>query len=471
MRAVQVVCEDPALAVECRRGAPSFSVSVCDPGKPPGSADSEDRQPPWVVAALEQIAPETALGLCLLQTPRLSTLVELSDAARSTDTYLALWVLEPQLPRDPILEAASDLGIVVAPEVAPLLITLQFLSRDLERPWLASTRQLTPMERRRWAVLAAEGSTGGKRVGHIRSSTEGTLEYAARKTDGGIPLGDAPRVIQALLAMQRTEHRAPRVTNTVDDVEASSVLEVLFGPRRALSDPASKAALSPYGLPLPVEELCTSPSRAAAEAGRIGFPVRIALASPDLRIWDHPELAADMLDSAAQVRERFRQLLATVERAHGSSLGRPVPGTPRVLGFTVMATGPAVALFRISARPLPAGRVHTELAFADPHGLAAGDATALVLPGSGALVERAVSRLAGGSLILHAPPAQRTAFLDALTDVLLRTAAFVNDRRSEVEQVELRPVLLLPDGSAEVREACIQVSDAFERSMDATLGR
>jgi hypothetical protein len=37
----------------------------------------------------------------------------------------------------------------------------------------------------------------------------------------------------------------------------------------------------------------------------------------------------------------------------------------------------------------------------------------------------------------------------------------------EIESVELRPVALLPHGVAEVREACVTVSDAFERSLRA----
>ena len=95
----------------------------------------------------------------------------------------------------------------------------------------------------------------------------------------------------------------------MEGVDTAVVLDVIFGPARALSDPASKAALAYYDLPLPIEELCTSASRAAAEAQRIGFPVRVALASPDLRIWEHPDLAVDGVDSATHTRDPFRQIM------------------------------------------------------------------------------------------------------------------------------------------------------------------
>ena len=49
--------------------------------------------------------------------------------------------------------------------------------------------------------------------------------------------------------------------------------------------------------------------------------------------------------------------------------------------------------------------------------------------------------------------------------MLLRVSAFVHERREQVESVELRPLALLLDGSVELREACVTVSDAFERSL------
>jgi hypothetical protein len=44
-------------------------------------------------------------------------------------------------------------------------------------------------------------------------------------------------------------------------------------------------------------------------------------------------------------------------------------------------------------------------------------------------------------------------------------AAFVNDHQEEIESIEIRPLAILLDGSVEVREACVAVSDCFERSL------
>jgi hypothetical protein len=258
--------------------------------------------------------------------------------------------------------------------------------------------------------------------------------------------------------MRDASGASPPGRAVMDGVDDRAVLDVLFGPPRALSDPASKAALQPYGLPLPLEELCSSPSRAAAEAARIGFPVRIALASPDLRIWDHPDLAVDTVDNAARVREVFRQIMSM------ASERRP---DARLLGVSVSATRSPLALLGLRAEPLDAGWVLTEIGFADAHGLASRDRTRTVLPASTERLDRTLSRLRGSSLVLEGTPAQRRAVLEAIGDALLRLSAFVDHHRDEIVAVEIRPLAVLVGGGVEVREACVTVGDSFLRTLDA----
>jgi hypothetical protein len=272
-------------------------------------------------------------------------------------------------------------------------------------------------------------------------------------------VGEPGEAARAIAALRGADRAAIDLESTVEGVDQQAVLDVIFGPRRALSGPASKAALLAYGMAMPVEELCSSASRAAAEASRIGFPVRVALASPDLRIWDHPDLAVDLIDNAARVREVFGLLTGLAQsRARDS----------RLLGVTVAAANQAVALLEVRARPLPHGRISMEIGFADPHGKASGDITTAVLPATMSGIERILGRLKGNSLILGGSKTQRRHNLESVGDTLLRLAAFVNDRGKELEGVGLLPLALLVDGSVEIREACITVSDAFERSIDAT---
>jgi hypothetical protein len=73
--------------------------------------------------------------------------------------------------------------------------------------------------------------------------------------------------------------------------------------------------------------------------------------------------------------------------------------------------------------------------------------------------------LRGSALLLAGGAARRKQHVDSLSDVLLRLCAFVNDHRDQVNAVEIRPLALLADGSVEVREACVHVSDHYERSL------
>jgi acetyltransferase len=336
------------------------------------------------------------------------------------------------------------------------------LQTAAEEPWTASWRALPEIDQKR--IQGALRSTApNKPAGRLVRGEAASIWWNGDA--GTVQLGRGRDVATALAALAATDRHRPLVESSVDGVDAEAVLNVLFGPARALSDPTSKAALEPYGIPTPEEELCASPSRAASEAGRIGYPVRISLASPDLRIWDHPDLAVDMVDNAARVRDTFRQLLAQAKARLPPDLR---DAEKRLLGVMVTATSEALAQLWVRAAPLPCERVSIDIGFADPHGAAAGDCTRSVLPADEAAIERALMRLSGSSLLFGGSAARRKAHREALADVLLRLCTFLQAHRREVRSVELRPLALLLDGSVEAREACVTVSDAFERSLEST---
>jgi hypothetical protein len=170
-----------------------------------------------------------------------------------------------------------------------------------------------------------------------------------------------------------------------------------------------------------------------------------------------------LVDNAARVRDTFRQLIAAAQ-ARLAADPKLAQGDQRILGALVTATSEPLALLGVRATALPRDRVALRIGFADPHGRAARDETVTVLPAEQSVIERALRRLAGAALLLDTSPVQRKTRLDNVVDVLQRVAAFVNDRRLEIEGVELRPLAVLLDGSVEVREACVRVSDWFERS-------
>ncbi len=435
----RIFCDDAELAVECARAAAPLGVPV----EPEIADDALER-----ARAAVQAGARVAVALSAAPSPAALTRL----AARSRAEALPIAIVAAPAPRTKALLVARDLGLVAVSEVSPLLACVALLRAGASHPWTASARGLTPLDRIR---LGEDALVSGRGGGKLVRVDDGRLGWSSRGEP--VVLGEPTAVGEALSALRaRTEASPP--ARAVIQVDQAAVQQVIFGPPRALSDPASKAALEPYGLPLPIEELCTSPSRAAAEAARIGFPVRISLASPDLRVWDHLDLAVDGVDNAARVRDVYRQMMAMASERQPDA---------RLLGVAVTATTTAQALLGVVAEPLPDGRVLAEIGFADPHGRAAGDRTFTVLPAAHEAVDRVLARLAGAELVLGGGPAQRRACVSALTDVLLRLAAFVDERRDEVERVELNPLALLVGGSVEVREACVSVGDAFLRSLES----
>ena len=443
----QIVCDSADIAVECAQATAALGIE-CEP-----IVTTDD--PGSKLIGLAKTG--SVVGLCAADAPAPSVLARVATACGSNPCVMAL-VGRPDAPMAS-LGLARDLGIVAVDEVRPFASVLALLGGQARAPWTASLRGLAPLDRLRLSVAILPGSVSSGRL--VRLS-EGMLGWAS--DDGPpFPVGESRDVAQAIMAIRDREPAVGEdMAPPLDEAGSRAVQDVIFGPPRALSDPASKAALLPYGLPIPAEELCASPSRAAAEAARIGFPVRIALASPDLRVWDHPDLAVDGVDNAARVRDVYRQITTlALDRTRGA----------RLLGVTVMANRAAHALLRVRASVLDDEFVLTEIGFADPHGRASGDHTHTAIRPSAVRIERVLGRLAGAPLLLDVPSSLRRKIVEDLSATIGRIAAFVLDHAKEIVSVEIDPLVVLVGGGVELREACVRVGDAFLRSLETGSNR
>ncbi len=437
----RIFCDDAQLAVECARVAGPLGVPV-EP------VIGED---PIAEAIGHGSWERTAIALGVA--PTAARLVTLATASIEAGQPVPIAIVGGLPVGRTARVLGSDLGLVVVDEVGPLLAALALSSAGATHPWTAAVRSLSALDRTRLGPIDS-GRSGGR----FEPADDGMVAWRARRRLAPVVVGSPASVGEAVRALQLRTLAAPPAKAEVGGVDRRAVQDVIFGPPRALSDPASKSALAPYGLPLPLEELCSSPSRAAAEAARLGFPVRISLASPDLRIWDHPDLAVDGVDNAARVRDVYRQVMGLASERQPDA---------RLLGVHVTATTAARALLRVVVRPLPGSYVHAEIGFADPHGLASEDRTVTALPAGPDAIERVLSRLRAAELLLGGSPGQRKSAVASISDVLLRLAAFVDDHREEIESVELHPLAVLLGGGIEAREACVTVGDAFLRTLES----
>ncbi len=433
-----VYCETAELAVEASHRAQALGVTIA----PSVSNDPLD--------AATHAAREADRAICLLlSAPEPSRLIAAAELLGDRAGRLVTGLVSDG---DGTVRGLSvDLGIPCVVEVAAALTCAALVPHASERPWRAQARRLHSADRQR---LADATTTTERSAGKLVPLAPECIGWERREAAIVVALGHSVDAGRAFAALRDCE-RMPAPAREDSTTDPAPSREILFGPRRLLSDPASKAALLPYGLSLPQEELCGSASRAASEAARIGFPVRISLASPDLRVWDHADLSVDGVDNAARVRDVYRQLTRVAEQRAGGT---------RVLGVTVTATTLARALLRIQARPV-GGHVMLRVSFADPHGAVARDAVVTAWPASVEATARSLSRLAASALILGDTPADRARHASAMAALFDQLGMFLRAFPTEVERVDLHPIALLVGGGAEVREAAIQVTDAFSRGL------
>lgn len=434
-----VHCETAELAVEASTHAEALGLSVA----PEVSSDALD-------AAAHTVRSSDVVVCLLLEPPDPAKLIAAAEIAGDRIGRLVLGLVSDA---DGTVRGLSlDLGMPCVVEVSAAM-TCAALTPHIElRPWRAQARKLNAADR-----LRVEGSAaaGEKSAGRLVPVATARIGWERSDATAPVVLGHAVDAGRALIALRLSEPLASAKITESSPPDTATSRDVLFGPRRLLSDPASKAALAPFGLPLPQEELCASPSRAAAEAARIGFPVRISLASPDLRVWDHADLCVDGVDNAARVRDVYRQLTLVAEKRAAEA---------RVLGVTVTATTLARALLRVQARPV-GKHVLLRVSFADPHGAVARDAILTVLPASNEGISRSLGRLSASALILGDSAPERARNAAAMTQLFEQIGAFVKAFPTEVERLDLHPLALLVGGGAEVREAAIQVTDVFSRGL------
>jgi ATP-grasp domain len=442
-----VFCETVELAVEVAALANAIGLPLATEL----SADPLDAAAHRQRASSATPGQELVLGILLLNLPTAERVVSALHVCSDSRRLVISAIGDAEGTTRGFL---ADLGFVCVRDVAPLLAALALLGADGgARAFRASPRKLSPLDKLR---LSHSLNGAEKSAGRLQSLGVEGVGYQSLSQEKPTLLGSADATRAALEALKLGEPGPDPALSFVLPGALNVSRDILFGPPRLLSDPASKSALSPFGLPMPQEELCSSPSRAAIEASRIGFPVRISLASPDMRVWDFPDLSVDGVDNAARVRDVYRQLTVSAEARAPNA---------RVLGVTVTATTLASALLRVTARPLPDGHVALRIGFCDPHGAVSKDAISTSMPLSESGLLRALTRLAGRELLFGAQNQRSEAAL-SLATLCLRAASFVDAFRREVSRVELHPVALLVGGGAEVREAAVQVTDAFVRDME-----
>ena len=132
--------------------------------------------------------------------------------------------------------------------------------------------------------------------------------------------GFPERAAQVFAAMSRYRRYRQEPTPTYErfDTDQAAVRaifdEVLSQGRVAIGDAEARAILQAYGLAIPESELASTPEEAVEIAGRIGYPVVLKVASPDILHKTDVGGVRVGLESPADVRDAFDLITYRAQR-------------------------------------------------------------------------------------------------------------------------------------------------------------
>jgi acetyltransferase len=240
----------------------------------------------------------------------------------------------------------------------------------------------------------------------------------------------------------RGQPRVERVSSTNAATTARRMLENSTGAR--LSATEGSAVLRAYGIPIVDEAFATSAAEACAAAQQIGFPVAIKVEAPGLA---HKARAGGVVldvSSVEQTRDAFERVTRAANGARGvlvqamvkDAVVEVIVGMSRDPQF-----GPVIAC--------GLGGVLVETLR---------DVQLLLPPVGAAEARRALDSLRGAALLADAD-------VDSVIDVLTRFSELCIDVGSELQAIDMNPLLVRRQG----RGACV-VDCLFERLESPSYG-
>jgi acetyltransferase len=186
----------------------------------------------------------------------------------------------------------------------------------------------------------------------------GAMEQARRLfAEAGLPTYDTPSsAVKAFLHVMNFHRNQEMLMQTPpslpsefqpDVAAARAIVERALGRGDGLmTEPDAKAALAAYGIPVVATRIAESVDQAVAAAGETGFPLALAVLSPDIaHRWDvggvalHLESADEVRAAAAGMVKRIGELMPAA-RIAGFTLQRMVPRTNARQLFVAVTSDP-----------------------------------------------------------------------------------------------------------------------------------
>jgi acetate---CoA ligase (ADP-forming) len=275
----------------------------------------------------------------------------------------------------------------------------------------------------------------------------GVEEGISILNEGGIPNYTFPeRAMEALFTMAQYGEwvRTPeRTAPTLPDVDRAAVSQLFDSLRRAgnlnLGEVEARSVLQAYGIPVPQAELAGTPTEAANAASRIGFPIVMKIASPDILHKSDVGGVLVGLKSAEEVSESYHSMMARVRarvpdaEIRGVTINQLIPkGREVIIGMSRDPQFGPMLMFGL-------GGIYVEVLK---------DVTFRIAPVDEVEARNMMSELRSYQLLLGArgePPAD----LPAALDTLLRVSQLVTDF-PEILEMDINPLVLMPTGGGAI---------------------
>jgi acyl-CoA synthetase (NDP forming) len=264
----------------------------------------------------------------------------------------------------------------------------------------------------------------------------------ARFAAAGIPcytsMPSCARAIRALCdyaafqARRRNGKAAPLTRPELRD----AVRRGLMRDRSVLTEAEAKKLLALYGVPRPAAALVTSAEAAIEAAARIGGPVALKVQSPDITHKTEAGGIALGIVGEAAVRDAYERILASAKGAYPEAAIDGVlvqamapPGREIIVGITRDAIFGTMLMVGL-------GGIHVEVLR---------DVAFAPVPLEPDQALRLLGELKGKALldgVRGAPPVDRAALVQLITTL----SRFAADHADLIEEVDLNPVIVHPEG-------------------------
>jgi acetate---CoA ligase (ADP-forming) len=236
--------------------------------------------------------------------------------------------------------------------------------------------------------------------------------------------------VVALEAMGRLGEAFERLSSNAGLASTAIIL-----PETSPSEPVAKRILATAGIPFTPEYLATTADEAVAAAARLGFPVAVKIASPD--ILHKSDVGGVILNvsSASEVREAFARILevgqklpsATIE---GALVARQLTGgTECIVGIHMDPTFGPIAMFGL-------GGIFVEIL---------NDVVFHKCPVDEQVAQDMIRGIRGSALLLGAR-GRKQADIEQLSKILSNLSQIAVSAGPNLASIELNPVIAMPEG-------------------------